>query len=392
MIGLILFGLAGFWTGAQSAATPVQRAPTVPFPLQNSGAPLSIPATFDALTICEPQGRGPSIERRSQGDERKQQFEVEKIKVLSSTYLASGLSATVLVPWQQVSPVALPVGRRVLLVATKPRDGYLGWPTVIGQTVPRYELFRSGSPSEVFGLAYLETTQGQLPADERPEWQLLAALAGCIPGTSDENVIAIAKFMRCEPPPGADSFQLSLGHEPDAYYELFASAVAAEAPYHRALIFNALNVFAYYGSGDRYEQAVRESASDPGAFPNGVGSPRFWEEASGSAPRKYVKHHRYLDFQTVDAIVASKNPRISVYLLLSLGGDKPPVGERDLLSKLDDPDPELRWNIVSALARWHKDPAHSPQAPLRPAGRSEVSTYPGLDQAVSYWKAYLKKQ
>ena len=240
-------------------------------------------------------------------------------------------------------------------------------------------------------MAYFETTATKLPQDTDPEWQFLEALAEAIPGSSNANIDRIQTYIKMIRPPGVTELQLGTGHDFDRFSSLFSAAVANEPPYHRALIYYALNKLKYYRFSDAYMREVRDSAADPSAFPKGVPPLSYWEDNSidGRIPKDFK--HEVDEKKWGDAIVQAQNSRVYKFLLEYIPFKPDSTLDKHLATLLDDPNPRVRWRLIYNLASWRGDPAHAPKSsyPATIHTGETVMQYPQLDELVAYWKKKL---
>ncbi len=252
--------------------------------------------------------------------------------------------------------------------------------------------YPSSNLKELLGFASWETTQLFLPTARDHQWQFLSALASAIPGASTKNMESIADYLLQIRPPNTTDSQRTFGQPADTFAKTFDDAVSKEHAYHRALIYRALNRNGYFGFSDRYVKAVREAATDADAFPHGVPAPYFWEDPiNNSRVVGWFKHDVYTTAQTIDTLAASKNSRISRFLLRPLNEPLAFADAKRLSGFLDDPDPELRWMMASKLSQWFSEPQHAPAAKveIRGIGGNSKTEYPGLDATAAYWKSRL---
>lgn len=287
----------------------------------------------------------------------------------------------------------VPIGSRVLLVGRKAEGGLLRVPSIVRFGGPdRPPVAVDPAVPAVLQIAVRATAATHLSDDPDPKWRLLGSLAAAIPGTGDANAKEIAESVESLPLRGRHSG----GRGDDRLSRLFADAVRNDTAYHRALVDLALNQLQYLGYERRWARDLNAAAEDPNAFPDGLPAPSlmFHEDAalySSGWPKDYKPAPPTSDEEDWAALLRARSPTIAAAFLKDIATKPSDDRVRALAVKfLAFPDPRARWAMVERLAWWNGHPA--PDKPMRVMDSLlgvERTDYPGLEEAVAYWRAKL---
>ncbi len=334
-------------------------------------------------------------------------FASQRVRVLDSAACPAGKTVLVYVSTAHMRGVeapkagvplegagGLPVGQKVLLFARK-SVGSLRIPNVSDYALPDLGsvALQSRNENAFLGEAYFLTSRSRLETAESSRWRALASIAVAIPATGDGNAYRIAKAIPYLYGRGTPS---NYGQPDDRFSILFAHSVGHDSAYHRALVDAALNELRYWGYRDRFSRDLREAATDPAAFPDGIPILDFDEEPgtgnNPSLPKDFRHDPPVSQAEVLRVLFRAKNPTLAAAFLQALS-TKPSMPDIKLLSRfLDSPDPRLRRAFVERLAAWNGEPAPPEAKEVIGSDGTPRMEYPGLEAAVARWKARLKAQ
>lgn len=312
---------------------------------------------------------------------------VEEVRIVDSIGVARGSTVRLVVPLQG-STIKFPFvpGERYLVLATGQKVSMFVEPTSWARSGVVGEFARNSN--EIAGFAAFETHMSKLSTGETPAWQIANSVADTLVSSTDASLRRTLSWFDSCGYPGLVGSEYVEGRKDLPFAHRLLSSVRNASAYRRSKVYQLLCRWHVRDMEEPYVQSLIDTSKLANSWTAPEDS--FFGEnlrrtppIAGAADREWS---RLTAEEWVTAIVKSKNPKITDYLLNSFDFVTSENENRQLAELLNGSDISLQGDIVNFFAEAYG----IPNMGVLKEGKPGHSVWRNRDEAVGYWRSRFK--